>query len=159
LEAAGRTLTFGFTAEVDPYSVSLEGIMLRKDKEALFQFVMFGTLGLTTLYGIHTAFAPRDYPLPVDSLRAAPALPPKCDEMTGELATRLDSPVLLTVIPADGGEPPRESVLWLVFPDAKRELDSRKFEPGTRVTVAGKLMAGGAFRYVVVESIGAEAKR
>lgn len=89
----------------------------------------------------------------VASLRAAPALKPVApeapDHLTGPLARRLDSPVL--VIPAADGT---EAVYWLVFADQATESAALAgLEPGDRVTVRGRFGTGGAFRYFAVSAL------
>lgn len=74
---------------------------------------------------------------------------PDPDHVTGPLARRLDSPVVLVTDP-DG----RECQFWLVFPNQAREAEAlRGVEYGDRVTARGRLGTGGAYRYLAVATL------
>lgn len=78
---------------------------------------------------------------------AAPALV-KGDEVAGVLDTKMQSPVIVIHHGTDA-----EVTLWLVFETPRREVDAGKIANGRRVKAVGRLMAGGAYRYLIVESL------
>lgn len=82
-------------------------------------------------------------------LGAAPKGKPDAPTFTGEFGIEQESPVVY----GDLGEEGRP-VIWLVFAD--EETESRllaRIGAGDRVTITGRPMRGGAFRYWIVHDL------
>lgn len=79
---------------------------------------------------------------------AAPT-PAKADVLIGEFDLQSQSPVVYL---PDADEPGGRKVYWLVCVRKDTENQTRKFIPGERVKITGRVTATGQYRYIIVDS-------